>query len=92
MAQRVPLVIYSQTGERKVIGTAEVDEVAGELVIVGDITDPEAMRLIDRDKNLADGAEYDYSLSFRGSHPGNRYHWDPIEAIQHPIPVQPKDQ
>lgn len=86
--QTVPLVIYSQTGERKVIGTADVDEVGGELVIVGNITDPNAMKLLERDANLAEGAEFDYSLTFRGS-AGLSIGVDPIEAIQYPVPVKP---
>lgn len=91
--QTVPLVIYSQTGERKVIGTADVDEVGGELVIVGHIHDSQAAKLLDRDENLAEGAEYDYSLTFKGSIdlPIMDERQTLIEAIQYPIPAKPKD-
>ena len=87
--QTVPLVIYNQAGERKVIGTADVDEVGGELVIVGNITDPNAAKLLDRDVNLEEGAEFDYSLTFTTNPFSFR---DAIEAIQYPVPVQPKEK
>jgi hypothetical protein len=89
--QTVPLVIYSQTGERKVIGTADVEEVGGELVIVGHITDPKAEVLLNRDINLAEGAEFDYSLTFKGSI-GLPLRDEMIEAIQYPVPVNPKEK
>ena len=77
---QVPLVVYGSTRERIVIGTADIEMVDGEVVIIGNITKPNAKH-ISRDENL-DEAEWDYSVCFSGG--------VPIEAVQYPIAAVPK--
>lgn len=79
---KVPLVVLDSSGNRNVVGTATVDEVAGELVVTGNITNPHAVCL-DRDRNLEEGAAWDYSVGFIQD--------QLIEAVQYPIPAMPAE-
>lgn len=85
---KVPLVIYDTSGNRIPIGEAEVEEVAGEWVVTGEITN-ERYKDFARDKNLKNYSS-DYSIGFETARSNDGFEMlIPVEGALIPEPAEP---